>query len=71
MKTQLNCEGHEWWHSEHVTIVKPTLANLQEAGSSTDSALAVVYVPVGFEEYQSMASSAMLSQVIQPWFYNQ
>ncbi|OFC63785.1 pitrilysin [Candidatus Erwinia dacicola] len=71
VKTQLNCEGHEWWHSEHVTIVKPTLANLQEAGSSTDSALAVVYVPVGFEEYQSMASSAMLSQVIQPWFYNQ
>lgn len=71
VKTQLNCEGHEWWHSEHVTIVKPTLANLQEAGSSTDSALAAVYVPVGFEEYQSMASSAMLSQVIQPWFYNQ
>ncbi|WP_336795243.1 pitrilysin [Erwinia aphidicola] len=71
VKTQLNCEGHEWWHSEHVTIRKPTLANLQEAGSSTDSALAAVYVPVGFEEYQSMASSAMLSQIIQPWFYNQ
>ena len=71
VKTQLNCEGHEWWHSEHVTITKPTLANLQEAGSSTDSALAAVYVPVGFEEYQSMASSAMLSQIIQPWFYNQ
>lgn len=71
VKTQLNCEGHEWWHSEHVTIAKPTLANLQEAGSSTDSALAAVYVPVGFEEYQSMASSAMLSQIIQPWFYNQ
>lgn len=71
VKTQLNCEGHEWWHSEHVTITKPTLANLQEAGSSTDSALAAVYVPVGFEEYQSMASSAMLSQIIQPWFNNQ
>lgn len=71
VKIQLNCEGHEWWHSEHVTIAKPTLANLQEAGSSTDSALAAVYVPVGFEEYQSMASSAMLSQIIQPWFYNQ
>ncbi|CAH0265217.1 Protease 3 [Erwinia aphidicola] len=71
VKTQLNCEGHEWWHSEHVTITKPTLASLQEAGSSTDSALAAVYVPVGFEEYQSMASSAMLSQIIQPWFYNQ
>lgn len=71
VKIQLNCEGQEWWHSEHVTIAKPTLANLQEAGSSTDSALAAVYVPVGFEEYQSMASSAMLSQIIQPWFYNQ
>ena len=71
LKNQLNCEGHEWWHSEHVTIDRPTLANLQDTGSSTDSALAAVYVPVGFEEYQSMASSAMLSQIIQPWFYNQ
>ncbi|MFK8259525.1 pitrilysin [Erwinia sp. AnSW2-5] len=71
VKNQLNCEGSEWWHSQHVTVDKKVLANLQQPGSSTDSALAAVYVPLGFPEYQSMASSAMLSQIIQPWFYNQ
>ncbi|MBK4726865.1 pitrilysin [Pantoea agglomerans] len=71
VKNQLNCEGSDWWHSEHVTVDKKVLANLQQPGSSTDSALAAVYIPLGFPEYQSMASSAMLSQIIQPWFYNQ
>ncbi|WP_455820372.1 pitrilysin [Pseudomonas cerasi] len=71
VKNQLNCEGSDWWHSEHVTVDKKVLANLQKPGSSTDSALAAVYIPQGFSEYQSMASSAMLSQIIQPWFYNQ
>lgn len=71
VKQQLNCEGSDWWHSQHVTVDKQVLANLQQPGSSTDSALAAVYVPLGFSEYQSMASSAMLSQIIQPWFYNQ
>lgn len=71
VKNQLNCEGSDWWHSQHVTVDKKVLANLQQPGSSTDSALAAVYIPLGFPEYQSMASSAMLSQIIQPWFYNQ
>lgn len=71
VRQQLNCEGHSWWHSEFIKVDKKALANLQKAGSSTDSALAAVYVPVGFDEHQSMASSTMLSQIIQPWFYNQ
>ncbi|MBM7343631.1 pitrilysin [Pantoea coffeiphila] len=71
VRQQLNCEGHSWWHSEFIKVDKKALANLQKAGSSTDSALAAVYVPVGFDEHQSMASSSMLSQIIQPWFYNQ
>ncbi|QGU86448.1 pitrilysin [Erwinia sorbitola] len=71
VKSQLNCEGSDWWHSQHVTVDKKVLANLQQPGSSTDSALAAVYIPLGIPEYQSMASSAMLSQIIQPWFYNQ
>jgi len=28
-------------------------------------------VPLGYEEFDSIASSAMLSQIVQPWFYNQ
>ncbi len=49
---------------------KPTCI-FEKAGSSTDSALAAVFVPLGYSEYQSMANSAMLGQIVQPWFYNQ
>ena len=44
---------------------------MKKAGSSTDSALAAVFVPVGYDEYVSAAYSAMLGQIVQPWFYNQ
>ena len=43
----------------------------EKAGSSTDSALAAVFVPTGYDEYASSAYSAMLGQIVQPWFYNQ
>lgn len=71
VKQQLKCQGQSWWHSEYVTVDQPLRANLQKAGSSSDSALAAVYVPVGYSEYQSIANSTLLSQIIQPWFYNQ
>lgn len=45
--------------------------DLRKAGSSTDSALAAVFVPVGYDEFTSSAQSAVLGQIIQPWFYNQ
>ncbi|MEW5288448.1 pitrilysin [Erwinia papayae] len=71
IKSQLNCQGDSWWHSQYIQIDKKTLANLQKPGSSTDSALAALYVPLGYDELTSIASSAMLSQIVQPWFYNQ
>lgn len=71
VKQQLNCQGESWWHSEYVTIKTPLRANLQKAGSSSDSALAAVYVPTGYSEYQGIANGMLLSQIIQPWFYNQ
>ena len=71
LKTQLNCEGQSRWHSDYLAVEKPANANLQQAGSSTDSALAALYVPLGYEEFDSIASSSMLSQIVQPWFYNQ
>ncbi|WP_034946777.1 pitrilysin [Erwinia oleae] len=71
LKTQLACAGQEWWHSQYLAIDKKTSANLQRKGSSTDSALAALYVPLGINEYDSIASSSMLSQIVQPWFYNQ
>ncbi|QHM72265.1 pitrilysin [Mixta intestinalis] len=71
VKRQLNCQGDSWWHNEYVTVKQPLRANLQKTGSSSDSALAAVYVPTGYSEYQSIANSVLLSQIIQPWFYNQ
>ncbi|ORM66631.1 pitrilysin [Pantoea rwandensis] len=71
LQQQLHSDGHSYWHSKYVVIDKAMKANLQTAGSSTDSALAALYVPLGYDEYQSMANSTMLSQIVQPWFYNQ
>ena len=71
LQQQLHSDGHSYWHSDYVVIDKAMKANLQTAGSSTDSALAALYVPLGYDEYQSMANSTMLSQIVQPWFYNQ
>lgn len=71
VRNQLKCSGESWWHGKYVAVEKPTLANIEKTGSSTDSALAAVYIPTGYAEHQSIANSALLSQIIQPWFYNQ
>jgi protease-3 len=71
LKHRLGCTGVEWWHGEDVEVTKSQLANLQRAGSSTDSALAAVYVPTGYDEVTGMAYSSLLGQIIQPWFYSQ
>jgi protease-3 len=71
LKHRLGCTGIEWWHGEDVEVTKSQLANLQRSGSSTDSALAAVYVPTGYDEVTGMAYSSLLGQIIQPWFYSQ
>jgi len=71
LKQQMQTQGTHLWRNNYVSFAKPLKANLQKAGSSTDSALAALYVPLGYGEYQSMANSSMLSQIVQPWFYNQ
>ena len=71
IRSQLKCSGESRWQSNYVVIDQQTLANIEKQGSSSDSALAAVYIPLGYGEYQSAAYSAMLSQIVQPWFYNQ
>ncbi|MCS3407356.1 pitrilysin [Serratia sp. AKBS12] len=71
LKQRLGCTGETWWHGEDVQIAKRQLASLQRPGSSTDSALAAVYVPTGYQEVTGMAYSSLLGQIIQPWFYSQ
>ncbi|MEA1064125.1 pitrilysin [Erwinia sp. HR93] len=71
IKRQLQLEGGEWCRSQDILVDKSRRIVMQEKGKSTDSALAAVFVPVGYDETQSAAYSAMLAQIVQPWFYNQ
>ena len=68
---QLAMNGVEWCRNEDVVIDKKMRVNFKDKGSSTDSALVAVYVPIGYSEATGAAYSLMLSQIIQPWFYNQ
>lgn len=71
VQTLLDTKGNERCRNKDVRIDRANLAMFKKAGSSTDSALAAVYVPKGYDETVSAAYSAMLGQIIQPWFYNQ
>ncbi len=71
LKKQLSLTGTTWWTGEDVVVDKAQLANMERVGSSSDAALAAVYVPTGYSEIDGMAHSALLGQIIQPWFYDQ
>ncbi|TSJ56126.1 pitrilysin [Atlantibacter subterranea] len=71
VKTQLATHGNEWCRNKDVVVDKKQQAIFNKVGSSTDSALAAVFVPTGYSETVSSAYSAMLGQIVQPWFYNQ
>jgi protease-3 len=71
LKKQLASTGTTWWTGEDVVVEKAQLANMERLGSSSDAALAAVYVPTGYTEIDGMAHSALLGQIVQPWFYDQ
>ncbi|VEC90908.1 protease [Salmonella enterica subsp. enterica] len=71
VQKQLVANGSAWCRNKDVVVEKKQSVIFEKAGSSTDSALAAVFVPVGYDEYVSAAYSAMLGQIVQPWFYNQ
>ena len=68
---KLGAHGTQWWRGTQAVVTEPLKANIQRTGSSSDSALAAVYVPTGYDEIQSMGYSALFGQIIQPWFYSQ
>ncbi len=70
ISAQLRCSGTHWWYGRDVVVGGASLATLDRSGSSSDSALAAVYVPTGYDEIQGMARSQLLSQILQPWFYD-
>lgn len=71
VRTQLGAKGTEWCRNQDVLVDKQQNVIFEKPGSSTDSALAAVFVPTGYDEYASSAYSAMLGQIVQPWFYTQ
>ncbi|WP_338463917.1 pitrilysin [Franconibacter daqui] len=71
VKTSLGANGNEWCRNKDVVVDKKRQVIFNKAGSSTDSALAAVFVPKGYNETVSSAYSALLGQIIQPWFYAQ
>lgn len=71
LREQLGTQGREWCRSRDVLVDKARRILIEKAGSSTDSALAALFVPKGYSEATSGAMSSMLAQIIQPWFYNQ
>lgn len=71
VKTSLGANGNEWCRNKDVVVDKKRQVIFNKAGSSTDSALAAVFVPKGYNETVSSAYSALLGQIIQPWFYTQ
>lgn len=70
-QSQLGANGNEWCRNKNVVVNKQQNAIFEKAGNSTDSALAAVFVPPNADEFSSSAASAMLAQIVQPWFYTQ
>ena len=71
VQKQLGADGSEWCRNKDVGVDKKQSVIFEKAGNSTDSALAAVFVPTGYDEYTSSAYSSLLGQIVQPWFYNQ
>lgn len=71
VQDQLAAKGNQWCRNRDVLVDKKQGIIFEKAGSTSDSALAAVFVPPGYDEYSSSAYSAMLGQIIKPWFYTQ
>ncbi|WP_434526969.1 pitrilysin [Photorhabdus asymbiotica] len=68
---QLANQGSHWWGGDKVVIDKNHRVNFQRVGSSTDGALAEIYIPTGYNRIESYAYSSLLSNMLNPWFYEQ
>ena len=71
IQKQLGANGSEWCRNKDVLVDKQQNVIFEKAGASTDSALAAVFAPPNVDEFSSSAASAMLAQIVQPWFYTQ
>lgn len=70
-RTTFATQGETWWHGENQLLDKPKKVVFKLKGSSTDSALAAVYLPQGYERISGIARSSLLTQIVHPWFFKQ
>ncbi|MBM6606994.1 pitrilysin [Enterobacteriaceae bacterium RIT814] len=71
VRDQMDAHGNEWCRNQDVLVEKQQNVIFDKESNTSDSALAAVFVPTGYDEFASSANSAVLGQIIQPWFYNQ
>ncbi|KKY79743.1 protease [Enterobacter cloacae] len=71
VRDQLDAHGNEWCRNQDVLVEKQQNVIFDKESNTSDSALSAVFVPTGYDEFASSANSAVLGQIIQPWFYNQ
>jgi len=71
VRDQLDAHGNEWCRNQDVLVEKQQNVIFDKESNTSDSALAAVFVPTGYDEFASSANSAVLGQITQPWFYNQ
>ncbi|EPJ3763443.1 TPA: pitrilysin [Providencia stuartii] len=67
----LKSKGTNWWHGDIVVVDKPYLADFHHQAQSTDNALAEIFIPEGYSRIEGAVLSGLLSNIIQPWFYDQ
>ncbi|MEO3990638.1 pitrilysin [Pseudocitrobacter cyperus] len=71
VQAQLGSKGTEWCRNQDVLIDKKQSVIFEKSAPSTDSALAAVFAPINSDEASTSAQSAVLAQIVQPWFYTQ
>ncbi|MDE9488272.1 insulinase family protein, partial [Xenorhabdus bovienii] len=68
---QLANQGTVWWTGEHIVIDRNYAVNFKKMASSTDNALAEVYIPTGYDRITGYVYSNVLSSILSPWFFDQ
>ncbi|MGL5344301.1 MAG: pitrilysin [Plesiomonas sp.] len=71
VKSQLQTAGDKPWYGETVAIKRAHHGYFDRRISASDSALAALYVPLGYGEREGQARAALLGQILQPLFFNQ
>ncbi|MBD2811428.1 pitrilysin [Xenorhabdus sp. Vera] len=68
---QLANQGTVWWTGEHIVIDRNYAVNFKKMASSTDNALAEIYIPTGYDRITGYVYSNLLSSILSPWFFDQ